>query len=36
MYVEVGTNFRVTDESIRLWEENSKRHVREVLRGNAE
>jgi len=36
MYVDVGTNFRVTDESVRLWEKHSKRYVREVQRGNAE
>jgi hypothetical protein len=36
MYTGGATNFRVSDESVRVWERNSKQYVREVRRGNAE
>ena len=35
MYVDSGSNFRLTKESIRLWEQNTKRYVMEVRRGTA-
>jgi hypothetical protein len=36
MYVDSGANFRLTEESIRLWESNSKRYVQAVQAGDAE
>jgi len=36
MFTSGGTNFRVTEESVRLWERNSKEYVKEVQRGDAE
>lgn len=36
MYVDRGSNMRITEDSVRLWEEYSKRYVREVQRGNAQ
>jgi len=34
MYVDGGDGFRITEESIQLWETNSERYVKEVQRGN--
>jgi hypothetical protein len=36
MYTGGGTNFHVAEDSIRLWERNSKQYVKEVRRGNAD
>jgi hypothetical protein len=36
MYTGGATNFRISEESIQLWEQNSKEYVKEVNRGNAE
>jgi hypothetical protein len=36
MYTGGGSNFRLTEESVKLWEQNSKEYVKEVQRGNAE
>jgi hypothetical protein len=36
MYVDGGTNFRLTEESIRLWEKDSKAYVKAVKAGDAE
>lgn len=35
MYVESGSNFRISEASIRLWEQRTKEYVKEVRRGNA-
>lgn len=36
MYVDDGTNFNLTERSIRLWEKDSKAYVKAVLDGEAE
>ena len=33
MYVDGGSNFRLTEESIRLWEQRTREYVKEVKRG---
>lgn len=35
MYVDDGGNFRLTEESARLWEQNTEAYVRAVQHGNA-